>query len=108
MRCGNCQGHGIKTSAEMLRHLDECYSRGWQEVINLRLSGQYDAADKKAKKLMGVRSDPMPEERKEYLAKYNEEHKEEIKDRKQLERTIQKRIKENLKSKNKTIKRKKG
>lgn len=108
MICGNCEGSGFKKIADLHRHQDECYSRGWQEVINLRLEGQLEAAAKKARKLMGIKSEPMAEETKEQLRKHYEEHKEEIEERKKMERKIQKSIKERLKNTSKNIKRKNG
>lgn len=107
MICVNCGGTGIKTSRELFRHQDECYSRGWQEVVNLRLAGEYEAADRKTRKLLGVNT-PMTEEDKQKLKEYYEEHKEEIKIRAKAKRQAKKRQQELMKSGSTSIKRKKN
>ena len=65
-------------------------SRGpWAKVVELRASNQNDAADRLARKAMGVQGEPMSEEAKEKLRAYAEEHKDEIKERAKLKRAAQ-------------------
>jgi hypothetical protein len=67
-------------------------SRGpWAKVVELRASGQMDAADRAARRAMGVKTEPMSEETKEKLRAYNEEHKDEIKERRDQERIVRQR-----------------
>lgn len=54
---------------------------GWARVVELRRSGQEDAAGRLVRKLLGVQGPPMPEEVKEKLRRYNEEHRDEIRER---------------------------
>lgn len=63
---------------------------GWGKVIELRLAGESDAADRRARKLLGI-VEPMPEERKAELKAWKEEHKNEIKERQQQKLKIKKR-----------------
>lgn len=64
---------------------------GWKKVADLRRVGDSDAADRLARKLLGVQGPPMPEDVKEKLRQYNEEHKEEIRQRRQQEREVRRR-----------------
>jgi hypothetical protein len=64
---------------------------GWTRVAELRRAGQDKSAARLVKRLLGVQGDPMPEERREYLAQYNLEHKEEIKERRHQEAEIRRR-----------------
>jgi len=60
----------------------------WSRVVELRAKGDLDAADRVARRAMGIMPEPMSEEAKEKLRLYREEHVEEIKDRAKLKRTI--------------------
>ncbi len=106
MICCNCKGSGFKTTAVLFRHQDYCLSRAWKEIVDLRLAGDADAADRKARRILGV-VEPMTEEAKEKLKTYYEEHKEEILAKAKLKRMTNKKLKERLNSGSKEIKRKK-
>jgi len=62
---------------------------GWQEVVELRAQGKDDSADRLARKLMGVQSEPMSEETKAKLREYAEAHKDEITERRRTKARIQ-------------------
>lgn len=67
-------------------------SRGpWAKVVELRASNEPDAADRAARKAMGIKSEPMSEETKAKLREYNETHKDEIKARREQERVVRQR-----------------
>lgn len=68
--------------------------RDWAKVVELRAKGELDAADRIAKRAMGIVPEPMSEEAKEKLREYNETHKEEIKERAKLKRTIKSRTRQ--------------
>lgn len=63
----------------------------WAKVVELRASGEMDAADRAARKAMGIVPEPMSEEAKEKLREYNETHKEEIRERAKFKRMAQRR-----------------
>lgn len=63
----------------------------WAKVVELRALGDLDAADRIAKRAMGIVPEPMSEEAKEKLREYNETHKDEIKERAKLKRMTQRR-----------------
>lgn len=75
----------------LTKMLAEGGRRQWAKVVELRASGDLDAADKVARKAMGVQSEPMSEETKEKLRAYNEAHADEIKERARLKRMTQRR-----------------
>jgi len=108
MICGHCNGSGFSNVNDLLRHQDDCYTRGWQEVINLRHEKRYDEADRKARKLMGIKSEPMSEETKEKLREYYEEHKEEIAETNRIKRQIKKSMKKRIAQNTKKLNKKKG
>lgn len=60
----------------------------WTKVVELRAAGDLDAADRIAKRAMGIMPEPMSEETKQKLKEYNETHKEELRDRAKLKRTV--------------------
>lgn len=60
----------------------------WARVVELRANGEFDAADRIARRAMGVKSEPMSEEAKEKLREYRETHAEEIKARAKQKRAI--------------------
>ena len=64
-----------------LKRGQESQYEGWVRVVELRRSGQEDAAGRLVRKLLGVQGPPMPEEVKEKLRRYNEEHRDEIRER---------------------------
>jgi CHASE3 domain sensor protein len=74
-----------------LRRAEERAGDGWARVVELRRSGQDEAAGRLVRKLLGVQGPPMPEEVKEKLRQYNEEHKDEIKERQQQKREVRRR-----------------
>ena len=63
----------------------------WKQVVELRRSGEHDAACKMVRKILGIQGPPMSEETKEKLRIYNEEHKEEIKERRQTQVQLRRR-----------------
>jgi hypothetical protein len=76
--------------AALKRGLDRQYD-GWARVVELRQSGQEDAAGRLVRKLLGVQGPPMSEETKEKLRQYSEEHAEEIRERRKSEAQIRRR-----------------
>lgn len=74
-----CLERGLKRNLE-----------GWARVVELRLAGKHDSADRVAKKLLGVQGPPMSEEVKEKLRRYNAEHADEIKTRRRTQAAIRK------------------
>ena len=74
-----------------LRRMEERQQSGWGRVVELRRSGQEDAAGRLVRRLLGIQGPPMSEETKEKLRRYNEEHVEEIKARKQQQREVRQR-----------------
>lgn len=66
----------------------------WAKVVELRAKGELDAADRIARRAMGIASEPMSEETKQKLREYNETHREEIKERAKLKRTIKSRTRQ--------------
>lgn len=76
--------------------LHRCLSRTvstglWGKVVELRKSGQLDAADRAARKAMGIKGEPMSEEVKAKLREHNETHKDEIKVQRRLARMTRQR-----------------
>jgi hypothetical protein len=84
-----------------LKRGTEAIREGWQKVSDLRQAGHNDAANRLARKLLGVQGEPMSEETKEKLRRYNEEHKEEIQERRKQERATLERTKALLRTGNK-------
>lgn len=71
------------------RMIERRAERGdWMQVVELRAKGEFDAADRIARRAMGIMPEPMSEEAKEKLREYNETHKEEIKERVKLKRIV--------------------
>lgn len=60
----------------------------WSKVVELRAQGMDDSADRKARKLMGIQSEPMSEETKVKLREYAEAHKDEIVERRRVKARI--------------------
>lgn len=89
-----------------LSRISQEQREGWSKVTQLRRAGEDDAADRLARKLLGVQGPPMSEETKEKLRRYNEEHKEEIKERRLQERLVRQRTLAILAPKGKKIRRK--
>lgn len=81
----------LHRSLERGREMHGSSREGWARVVELRKTGEADAADRLVRKLLGVQGPPMSEETKEKLRIYNEEHKEEIKLRKQHEKEVRRR-----------------
>ena len=78
----------------------------WERVMHLKREGHSDQGDRLAKRLLGVKGEPMSEETKEKLRQYQEEHKGEIKVRQEVKRDVRRRTKVLLASSSKTIRRK--
>lgn len=86
MICGTCETPGLRTIAEFRAHkATACSREAWREVAELRRKGDSDAADRAARKAMGIKGEPMSEETKEKLRAWKEAHAQEIADRKALE-----------------------
>lgn len=74
----------------LTRMLERMREQGdWAQVVELRAKGELDAADRVARRAMGIVPEPMSEEAKEKLREYREAHAEEIKDRAKLKRAVQ-------------------
>jgi hypothetical protein len=58
----------------------------WAKVVELRAKGELDAAERAAKRAMGIKGEPMDEETKAKLRVYEAEHKEEIAARRRTRR----------------------
>lgn len=74
-RCGHCANF-TGTAGEIIAHQKACSTDPrWAKVVKLREAGESDAANRKAKRLLGVKrkSKPMSEELKEYLRQRREE-----------------------------------
>ena len=63
----------------------------WARVAELRAAGDADAADRLARKLLGVQGPPMTEEKKAELREWREAHKEEIAERAKQKRLLRRR-----------------
>ncbi|MGH8898800.1 MAG: hypothetical protein ACRDZ4_17705 [Egibacteraceae bacterium] len=63
----------------------------WQRIAELRREGQVEAAERLARKLLGIQGPPMTEEKKEELRAWKEAHKEEIRQRKEQQRSVRER-----------------
>lgn len=81
-----CLGRGgeITVDARRCPTLHRALSRGqaaeregWQHVVDLRAAGKDDTADRVARRLLGIKGEPMTEEKKAELRAYNEAHREE-------------------------------
>ncbi len=82
MKCATCKTGGIRSIAELEIHRGLACSRGgWDVVVDLRAAGDLEGAERAARKAMGIHGEPMSEETKEKLRKYQIEHAEEIKAR---------------------------
>lgn len=68
----------------------------WARVCEMRRAGDLDAADKLARKILGVQGPPMTEEVKAKLRAHNEAHREEIRERARLRRIARRRTIEML------------
>lgn len=69
----------------------------WVRVVELRAKGEADAADRAARRAMGVKGEPMTEEAKEKLREYREAHKDEIAARAKLKRVVKARTRQMMK-----------
>lgn len=96
MICGNCREYRTKKADEMLGHLSRCRDGRWTKVVELRASGEEDAAGRLVRKILGVQGPVMDEETKEALRAWREAHKEEIKERDRRKRGIRARTLELL------------
>lgn len=91
MICPACSTSGLKSVASLKSHGCTMVA-DWARVTLLRQKGEDQAAERLARKLLGVKGEPMSEEAKEKLRIYKEEHAEEIKAREELKRTTRKRL----------------
>lgn len=78
----------------MLAHMKTCADPKWKAVVEARMKGDHERAEKLAKKAMGIKGKPMPEERREHCRQYKLEHKDEIKDRAKQNRVIRRRTRQ--------------
>lgn len=86
MICGTCNEPGFRAIRELKAHkATACDRAAWTKVAELRRAGDGDAADRLARRAMGIKSEPMSEETKEKLRLWKEEHAAEIQARKDLD-----------------------
>ena len=86
MICGTCKAPGFRAIRELKAHkATACDRETWRKVAELRRAGDGDAADRLARRAMGIKSEPMSEETKEKLRLWKEEHAEEIRAARELE-----------------------
>jgi hypothetical protein len=91
MICTACGTSGLKGISSLKSH--ECKATSdWVRVTLLREKGEDQAAERLARKLLGIKGEPMTPEAKEKLRVYKEEHAEEIKARVELKRATRKRL----------------
>jgi len=73
--CGHCRNF-TGPASEIIAHQKTCSTDPrWAKVVKLREAGEPDAANRKAKRLLGVKRKgrPMSEDVKEYLRQRREE-----------------------------------
>lgn len=92
MICTACGMAGIRT-VQILKDHGCPTMADWGRVMKLRQEGETQSAERLARRLLGVKGEPMDEEAKERLRRWKEEHAQEIKDREELKRNTQKRLK---------------
>jgi hypothetical protein len=92
MICTACGRSGI-SSVKILKDHGCPTLSDWGRVMKLRQQGESHAADRLARKLLGIRGEPMDEETKEKLRRWKEEHAAQIKVRDEIRRAAQKRQK---------------
>lgn len=68
------------------------WRREWARVVELRAKGRGEAADRLARRLMGVKGPPMDEETKRKLREYGRTHRAEIRERRRLRRVLRRRV----------------
>lgn len=91
MICTACGRTGIRTVAVLKDH--GCAAReDWARVTLLKRQGKSDSADRLARRLLGVKGEPMDLETKERLRRWKEDHAEEIKARNEVERQARERL----------------
>lgn len=91
MICTACGTSGLKSVSSLKDHgcamiLD------WARVSELKRQGETGSAERLARKLLGIKGEPMTPEAKEKLRIYKEEHADQIKAREELKRTTRKRL----------------
>lgn len=91
MICPACQTSGLKSVASLKAHGCAAVA-DWARVSLLRQKGEDNAAERLARRLLGIRGEPMSEEAKEKLRVYKEEHAEEIKAREEIKKSARKRL----------------
>jgi hypothetical protein len=92
MICGACGTEGLKGISELKNH--SCrIKEEWARVMDLRREGHDETANRVARRLLGVKGDPMNEETKEKLRRWKEEHAEDIKAKQELKRQTEERLK---------------
>lgn len=92
MICVACGQTGIRSVAVLKDH--RCsVKEDWIRVAELKRQGKGESADRLARRLLGVKGEPMDEDTKEKLRRWKEEHAQEIKDREELKRNARKRLK---------------
>jgi hypothetical protein len=100
MVCGACHEFRTKVVIKLRSHwrTDCKWRQKWARVIEHREAGRPETADRVAKRLLGVKSDPMSEDRREYLEQYRKDHAEEIKARAKATRAARKRLRQIMKA----------
>jgi len=106
MICAKCREYRHRKVGKMLAHMKTCPDPKWKAVVEARLKGDTERAERLAKKAMGIKGEPMSDETKEQLRRWREEHKDEIKERAQQKRAIRKRAKQLLKAGSARLRRK--
>lgn len=64
------------------------WRREWARVVELRAKGRGEAADRLARRLMGVKGSPMDEETKRKLREYGRTHRDEIREKQRRKRLM--------------------
>lgn len=91
MICTACGTAGLKGIASLKNH--GCSAKeDWARVTLLKEKGEDQMAERLARKLLGVKGEPMDEETKEKLRQWKADHAEEIKDREELKKTTRQRL----------------
>ncbi len=94
MICGTCEASGFRKVRELKVHkATACDRETWRKVAELRRAGDSDAAERLARRAMGIKSEPMSEETKEKLRAWKEAHADEIAERHALELQTRARLK---------------
>lgn len=91
MICPACGKTGIRSVLVLKDHRCPTMS-DWGRVMKLRQNGEIESAERLARRLLGVKGEPMDDETKEKLRQWKEEHAEEIKARSEVKRQARERL----------------